>query len=486
MIFEKTKAFIGSRRFLIFIFVWFVFQAGWMSFSNRYNAPHDEASHVSSISEYSANGFSPILRLENLEDGSHYKSTYSTSYFYYYTMSVPYKVVTSLSGSKFIMLAVMRFINLVISFVGLYVLVKLLKRLMPRQPVMTNFVAFTYVCTTVYTYIAGGVSYDNMQLLMLFASFYFFIDYFKAQRLQTIMWFILFSSLAVVTKFTSLLIVVPLFAYLLYRIVRDWGEFNKLFKRFFIYKDKIRVKNLTAFIFFILVILAVLHRPINNIVKYGTPEPRCRQVYSLDVCLRDGLFERNYKLRNINKDTDRINLYTYYFGLWINNMRNTTFGIYNSTQARDDTALIRGASWLLIFVTPLLIYSQRKKLAQDRTRAALISVAGIYCLILVLKNYSTYLELGAPLALQGRYILPVLPFLYLASAIILDGVFTKKWAKGVLLTLGLFVLLTSGLTSYILLSDDDWYFENNAVEVANDAAKNIVRPLEVIVLDKSE
>ena len=113
----------------------------------------------------------------------------------------------------------------------------------------------------------------------------------------------------------------------------------------------------------------------------------------------------------------------------------------------------------------------------------LAGVGLLYTAVLFLKNYSTYVDLGIPLALQGRYILPVLPLLLLLTFAIYDGLLKAEWLRKTFLFLGVITLLTSGLVSYILLSDSSWYFENQKVTEVNQTARDALSPINFIVID---
>jgi hypothetical protein len=107
---------------------------------------------------------------------------------------------------------------------------------------------------------------------------------------------------------------------------------------------------------------------------------------------------------------------------------------------------------------------------------------GVYIGVLFWNNYGSYLQTGQPVAINGRYLLLVLPLVLAVSALAFVAFLRKlqlgdarPWvAAGIVLLL----LQGGGFITFVLQSDESWYWQNSKpVSALNHAARNVLRPL---------
>jgi hypothetical protein len=110
-----------------------------------------------------------------------------------------------------------------------------------------------------------------------------------------------------------------------------------------------------------------------------------------------------------------------------------------------------------------------------------ITVALGYILVLFLNGYTDYARVGRPVAINGRYLLPVLPLLAIAIG---KGIsltlqkFRIPQAKMYLAALVMLLFLHGGgVFTFILRSDETWYWNNSWVIHANNGVRKVLAPI---------
>jgi len=98
---------------------------------------------------------------------------------------------------------------------------------------------------------------------------------------------------------------------------------------------------------------------------------------------------------------------------------------------------------------------------------------------LLAENYSMYLYAGHPVAINGRYLLPVLFMLPAVLGKALHVAFSRwQWLKAYAVVLAIVLFLQGGgVFSFILRSDATWYWPGGTTTMLNETAQNILDPL---------
>jgi hypothetical protein len=125
----------------------------------------------------------------------------------------------------------------------------------------------------------------------------------------------------------------------------------------------------------------------------------------------------------------------------------------------------------------LVVFMGRRILWSNPVNRALSVIVLFYLAALWLQNYSDYMHLGQPVAIQGRYLIPVLiPILILLAQLISQLLQKYRHAK-VALSLVLIILLLQGggISTYIIRSDQSWYWQNTTVNKINSKSRSVLK-----------
>ena len=107
----------------------------------------------------------------------------------------------------------------------------------------------------------------------------------------------------------------------------------------------------------------------------------------------------------------------------------------------------------------------------------LLTACGIYLFSLFLKSYATYKYTATLENMNGRYLLPILLPLGGIIGLALSLEFYKKPIRKALLAVLVILLFLEGggIVTFIIRSDDSWYWPNSTIKKVNDDAQKITR-----------
>ncbi|HEX7963054.1 MAG TPA: hypothetical protein VF466_00540, partial [Candidatus Saccharimonadales bacterium] len=219
-----------------------------------------------------------------------------------------------------------------------------------------------------------------------------------------------------------------------------------------------------------------------NMVSYHKPVPDCDDVLTVDDCLDYGPWARNYHYTQAKGDFDDNALgfaRTWYDGMYFrlffmitgptNDYANSPPLVYPSR-----TALVLGIAAGLAFV----VY-WRRTLRDHALLLFLLLIVVLYCSVLWVNSYQDYRATAQPVAINGRYLLVVLfPLIAVLGRSL--AIALRRWrALRVWLAAAAMVLFLQGggVFSFILRSNETWYWPNRAVAHANNAARKVLDPL---------
>jgi hypothetical protein len=201
------------------------------------------------------------------------------------------------------------------------------------------------------------------------------------------------------------------------------------------------------------------------------------------ACSAYGPWIRNYELSQAKvdgADTSRL-AYTWH---WLQALHYRLFfvvnGPYDDFRNYPPMPLPSAAAVLLAVSGLVAVMLYFKRLFKGQPLIIYLGALVLfYCLVLWFEDYSQFMETGQPVAINGRYLLPVL----LPLAVVFGRAFhlalehmsrVKVWA--VVLVAALF-LQGGGVLSFILRSDAGWYWQSSAVWHVNNAAQHVLGPL---------
>lgn len=492
---HKVRTFVQSGRFFALILAFFCLSASWIALSGRFSMAYDENTHFGLIQLYGER-FTPFWQ-ETPGDAVVYGAVErDPSYLYHFLLSFPMRVLDNFVRSQTAQVLVLRFVNIAIFLLGILVFRRILLRT-HAPPHLVHVVLAVFVLIPAVPFLAAQINYDN--LLFLVSGLSILLAMQLTERLKREgklsparpIGFVALCLAGSLVKYAFLPIFAALVLWLGYVLWRH-GKWRKLGRK--LVQDFGRYKLWQRFGLGLLLILSLglfMERYGLNVVRYGTPTPECNQVLSVKTCHRYGSWQRNYelhqqKLAGAPADTGPRDPVSYTLKHWLRSMAHQMVFALNG---RDDyfkigaplplpklLIIVMGA--LGIGLTAWFYRALRKQYALDM----LLLVSVLYVGALWLQGYLDFLRLGQAVAIQGRYLMPVLPLVLiifgLAFARLLRAFPLAKLALATL-CLGVLLFQGGGPTVFILRSDERWYWPNDTVVRVNKKAQNALRPLVV-------
>jgi len=156
-----------------------------------------------------------------------------------------------------------------------------------------------------------------------------------------------------------------------------------------------------------------------NLARYNKFNPTCDQVHTVDECMQQGIYRRNTgqkkefeqrkKIENVQLDSLPV-----FIAKWAGYIYQRTYFFRGMQSITANQKASRLALVTALFVGLLLAYGAMHVRALRPAQIGLVMLTIMYLLMVLLYNFNTYRFYGYPFAIQGRYILPVLPFIYMA------------------------------------------------------------------------
>lgn len=423
---EKLKQFIQSKNFLYVLLALFVGQAVFFAAAINYKVPSDEEFHFT-FTEYYANR--PILEGPVIADQN---SNFILgdvqrlpSYMYHYLSSFYLRAVTVFSKNIEFQVFSLRLLNVAIGVLCLLVLVRLLRRIGTSQ-LSINLVIAGLISTGMFVWVFAGITYDNLAMLLFLLLLHQLIG---LQRKLQIVPLLLSASTALflfVVKETYLPVVLLCFLLLFGWHLKQVG-FKKLWTN--LWKSTVKSWKATstrralvgAIVLFVLTFGLFAERYIQNYVVYGKTTPTCNQVHSESECMQSSIYRRNTGQKKEfeaakNAGDGQLAPFGDFTRKWGILIYERTFFYRGHQTIKANDSSRRVASVTAVFVVIILfagVWLGREKRSDVLHKALGIITVG-YILLVFFYNLNTYHYYGYPFAIQGRYLLPVLPFVYLA------------------------------------------------------------------------
>lgn len=488
----RLARFLGSNLFLYIVLGWAVFGALWIALFSIYPMAFDEEFHVGLIRMY-AEVWNPFSVVQLPQYDAFGSVTTDPSYLFHYLMSFPYRLLDPLLGSEEAVLIVLRLGNVAMFTLGLWLYHKLLREVgLPAAA--TNVVLAIFVLIPVVPLLAAHINYDNVLMVATPAAFLLAVR-IRARLRQNgtlTVWpvslLLLLLMVTSVVKYAFLPIAAAVFLYVLYEVVRAqrqkhvalyswWHEVREL---------RLRAKLLLAGLLLVATFFAA-PRYVANIVQYHDVVPDCAAAVSVERCRSYGPWARNYRMANDRAGYETVRGPLHYtathwaHGMW-NRLYFTLAGQTNGYQTKPRLALPAAAAIVLTALGVVLVVAFARTLWRRYPAFTLFAFVGVlYVGAVWLQVYQDYVYTGRPVAINGRYLLPILPALGAIAAAAYMQLFHKirlapyqAWfAVAVLLVM----LQGGGVFTYMLRSEPHWFWQNSVSQHLTDAARSVVQPL---------
>ena len=488
-LYPRLVAALRSKIFFMITLLVFVFSSGWLAFSAIYPMAFDENYHLNLIKMH-AHMLTPWFTHQLAGPAPYGAITRDPSYLYHYLMSFPYRLLQAMHTSFRVEVVSLRLINILLFVWGLILLRRLLLKTRASSAVI-NVALLFFVLTPVVPLLAAHINYDNLQfplvIWLLLLCLEFREQLFKKHRidLPTLALLISIALLGSLVVFTFLPFLAAVAVYVLYllivavrnrrikwrrRLSTGWKSLSSS-KRY----------GLGALLILSVVMFSAMYGV--NIIKYHNPIPQCGQVLGPSRCASYPPWNRNNQaaLHNPGVNPNPV----IYSASWLGGMFDRLFFTINGTSMADNnanflapvmsvTAVIVGA-----FGVILLIRYARRLVKADAPLVFLIFVTLVYVASVWGRNYHDYIHLGKIVAVNGRYLITILPIIYVVVAMAYQEFWGTRrgWQLGFLVLSFVLFMQGGGITGFIHYSNANWYWPDDPLVLKlNQRAKQIVNP----------
>ncbi len=457
-------------------------QAAWIALSGRYPMAFDEDFHVGIIRLY-AHHVSPFWSGHPAGADAFGAVARDPSYLYQWLMSFPYRVISAFTANQVIQVLVLRFINIGL-FAGGLVIYRRLLSMTGASKAAINFCLLIFVLLPVTPLLAAQINYDNLFLpvtglaLLLTVRLADEIRVKKRINGRSAIILAIVCLLASLVKFAFLPIFVAIAVYLAVVVYKTLPRKHRLAV---VWERGMGRMGWLLVLGLVLSTSLFAERYGLNFIRYHTPVPACEQVLTKVQCTAYAPWARDSQLVTIKTDSGHLNAasfnFEWFYGMWFR-LFFAVDGPASNFETRGPL-LVPAVSALI--AAPLLIvvaiWQSKRLIRRYRPPVfGLFSLASLFYLVaLWLQEYKSYLQTGQPVAINGRYLLPVLLFGLLFGVLALNELLKDRARlKLAMASVAIVSLLWGGgALTYILRSRDGWYWDNSAVRRANHEVQKI-------------
>jgi hypothetical protein len=479
---------LNSKKFFWIIVGLLILQAIWFALSAQYPMAFDENYHFGLIQIYS-HQLTPFITKAPANAAVFGDVTRYDSYLYHYLMSFPYRLITVFTSNQVLQIIILRFMNIGLFVGGMLLFRRLLRRVKISER-LTNLSMLVLVLIPVVPFLAATISYDNLIFLLvpliaiLALNCRDGIVNHKKIPAPSLIFLLVVGMLGSLVKYPFLPIFVAAIIYLLVVFIRSSGK-KELLKT--ITASFIKSKHWLQAILIISLIVSgglFIERYGVNLVQYHSIEPDCGKINSLSYCIQYGPWARNYNhsvvVAATNPDPDpSIWLFAPY---WLGSMMYRLFFAINYNYVSAFPLPMPIAIFSIISIIGIIACCAfwKRIIRFDRRLLLFGAIIVVYILGLIYINFSEYLQYRAMVAVNGRYLVIVLPLVFALVGIAFKYLFRKRsqlfFVIFSIITI-LLMLQGGGALTYLLRSDSTWYWQNKTLINFNLTLKNITSSL---------
>lgn len=477
---QRLIGIIGSQKFFWIIIGLLIVQAGWIALSSRYPMAFDEDFHLGIIRLY-AHHIAPFWGGQPESADRFGAVARDPSYLYHYLFSFPYRLISLFTTNQTVQVLLLRMMNIGLFTSSIIMFRRIFQKTGISQPII-HATLLAFVLLPIVPLLAAQINYDNVILpmtalaILITISFDSSLAKHRFVNIKELLELLIVCLLASLVKYAFLPIFAGIICFIIFRL---WQAHN--LKDTVTLRPENIVKQLRCLRGAILVIAAVLaaglfaERYGLNLVHYHTPVPDCSQVLRVEQCKEYGPWIRDHEL--VVSGVHDQHGFISYNGLWIYGMWLRTFFTVGGPSTDFETRgplLLPGLSALFLAglgLASLIVAGPRLFKTYKKSVLWLFIVVSVgYISVLWLDELRVFIRTGQPIAINGRYLLPVLlPVMLIAAAGIAEFLRGQRNIKLLVAITGLLCLAWGGGTlTFILRSNDRWYWPNPVVRTLNN------------------
>jgi hypothetical protein len=484
---RKITIVLASRYFWYATVGFFVFEAVWIAVSAAFPMAFDEEFHFGIIQLYSEGG--PFVAHQPAGADVFGAIFHDPSFLYHYLFSIPYSLINTVIDNQSAIIIFFRFVNIALFAWSLVLFRKLLFKA-KMSPAFTHAALAIFVLIPIVPQLAAHINYDNVFILLVAAIGLLVarvLEGLQKRRIDGVAVgaLLVLCMASSVVKYESLpiiLVVIAFVAFMVYRTFRGFGpRAQKAFGR--AWRTLPRGIGLILIISFVVLFGVMAQRYGGNLWTYHSLKPDCGVALSEERCMAYGPWARDHKLE-LTKGEVNPNPVAYTW-TWLQSLHYRLFfavsGVTNH-YVNYPPLLFPAAAAIGIAVmgfTALLIYGRRALKGQPLLVFFLVLSAVYVGALWALRNYPDFLATGQPVAINGRYLIPILlPLAAVLGRCLSFALRPRPQFKAYLAAAAIFMFLYGGgFFTFIIRSDPNWYWHNQMIIDMNNGARSIVKPI---------
>jgi hypothetical protein len=479
--------FSRSWVFRVIVIV-FVLQAAWIALTGRYPMAFDEDFHLGIIRLY-AHHLSPFWSSQPAGGDAYGAVARDPSYLFHYLMSFPYRLVSAFTSDQTIQVLWLRAIDIALFASSLPLYRRLLLKTGASVAVV-NFCFLIFILIPIVPLLAAQINYDNLLLPLLALTMLLTLrvsDELRAHKrlnMKALLQLLIVCLLASQVKYAFLPVFVAIIIYLGVRLKQTYPKFGTLKSSLGFGWGLLTRRAKWLLVIGVLISLALfMQRDGYNVIAYHTTVPSCDRVLSIQQCSAYGPWIRdyNYSIAKVNSPRSPLTFtIDWFYGMWLRSVF-AVDGPGTGFETRGPLFLPAMVSLIMpaISVAVVLVYLRQIFRVYDATVLWLFAViSACYVGALWLDEYAAFLRTGQPVAINGRYLLVVaLPLLLVACLGFAEFLKHQAYLRVGLAGITIVGLLWGGgALTYILRSNDNWYWPSAAVQDMNHAVQRSLGP----------
>lgn len=479
---------LASNRFFYFIVGLFAVQALWIAYSARYAMAFDEDFHLGIIKLYAGHQ-SPFWQGHPAGADAYGAVARDPSYLYHFLMSLPYRFITLVTNNFATHVVWLRMVNIGLFASGLWLYRRLLLKTGAGQALVHSCLLL-FVLIPIVPMLAAQINYDNLVLPLTALTLLMAIEFISRLKknfldLRLLLGLLIVSLLASLVKYAFLPAFLGIVAFLIFQLYNFYDS-RKQFKKA-VLKGWQRLGKKSAIGLILLLLLSggmFAERYGINIWRYHTPIADCGEVLSYNQCRNYGPWIRDYNFskNKVNTATNPLAYSQHWiYGMWFR----TVFAVDGpaSNYETRGPLLMPALTLAFIAIAALLAFVLQ---VRQVFKVANSTVLWLFCVVIVIhvlavwqEQYRLFLETHQPVAVNGRYLLPVMPLIMIIGALSLKQILIRhpRLQTILLLVTILGFIWGGGAMTYVLRSSDRWYWDNSPLTAANNALQRTLGPV---------
>ena len=488
-IISSINKLVSSDKFFVGIITLFIIQAGWIALSSNYPMAFDEDFHLGLINLYSQH-LVPFWSSHPATGNAYGALTRDPSYLYHYGFGFLYLIIKELVHNLTAQILILRFINVALFASGLYLFRKLLLQTRASKAIV-HYTLLIFVLIPVVPLLGAQINYDNLIFPLTALTLLLTISFVRSMKESSMnvargLMLLVVCMIASLVKYAFLPVFVAVVIYCLFKLKSNYSSVKNVsnsFKKG--WRSAKTIHKWTLLVVLIIFSALMVERYAVNVAKYHKPVPDCAQVLSYDNCKYYGPWIRDY---NFSKDkipgvdTSPIAYSTRWgYGMWLRNFFSVG-GKISDYQSRGPLFMpsIAGAIFIVSGFIALCFYYRRIKNIYDKSVIQLfVLTIALSVIILWFTQYQLFTQTYQPVAINGRYLYPILPMLMLLIVMAYDQFLRKSVTIKYLFATALLICFMwgGGALTYVLRSENSWYWSNSPTTPVNQFIKRNIGPI---------